>query len=133
MDRKQTPSEPAQTNMSNDGPPRPSSIDIVIGCNLGSTVAYDVAPAQLQALKRSTKLSQSKAIEWLTRENGCLRQELIYQHKMHNASMCLARQARDIVERLRQVVIEFRKAHKQIDEDFGRGPAATRSPRVTDL
>jgi len=133
LDLKQAPSGPDQTNMSNDRPPRPTSIDIVIGSNLGSTVAFDAAPAQLQASKRSTKPSQSEAIERLTRENGCLRQELTYQHRMHDASICLASEARDIVERLRQAVLEFRKAHKQIDKDFGRGPAPTRSVRVTDL
>ena len=112
--------EPDQTDMSNDQPPRPTSINIVISCNLGSTVALDAAPAQLQASKRSTELTQSETIERLIRENGCLRQELTYQHQMHDASICLAREARDIVEKLRQAGLEFRRAHKQIGKDFGR-------------
>lgn len=117
---QQAPSELDQTDMSNDRPPRPISIDIVISHNLGLTIALDAAPAQLQASKRSIEPSQSEAIEQLIRKNDCLRQELTYQHKMHDVSICLAREARNIVKRLRQAILKFRKAHKQIDKDFGR-------------
>jgi len=118
-----------KTNMSNVGPPRPTSIDIVIGCNLGSTVALDATPARLQASKRAPKLSQSQEIERLVKENGCLRQELAYQHKMHEASKCLAREAKDVVERLQRAVLEFRKVQKETDYDFDKGAASLWSVR----
>lgn len=99
-------------------------MDIVIGCNLGSTVALDASPARLQASKRAPKLSKSQEIERLVRDNGCLRQELAYQHKMHDASKCLAREAKDVVERLQRAVLEFRRAQKETDYDFGKGPTS---------
>ncbi len=113
--------------MSNDGPPRPTSMDILIGCNLGSTVALDTTSTRLQASKRAPKLSQSQEIERLVRENGCLRQELAYQHKMHDASKCLANEAKGVVERLQRAVFEFRKAQKETDYDFGNGITSMRS------
>ena len=102
-------------------------MDIVIGCNLGSTVALDATSARLQASKRAPKLSQSQEIERLVRENGCLRQELAYQHKIHDASRCLAREAKEVVERLQRAVLEFRKAQKETDYDFGKGVTSMRS------
>jgi len=66
--------------------------DIFIGHNLDASVALEVTPVRLQASKTTPKPTLSKEIEHSTPENGYLRQELAYYHKIHEASICLARE-----------------------------------------
>lgn len=73
-------------------PPTPTSLDVLIGHSLGSTVALEATPARLQASKKMPKPTLSQEIEQLTGENGFLRQELAYHQKMHEASLRLARE-----------------------------------------
>lgn len=103
---------------SNDRPPRPTSLDIMIGYNLGSTVALEATSTQLQASKQTPKPNKLEEIERLTRENGNLRQELAYYHKLQEASLQLAEDTRDAMNKLRQAVFEFRNIQKEVDNSF---------------
>ncbi len=60
----------------------PSSLGILIGYNVGSCVMFEATLERLQALKKNPRPTLSQEIEQLTRENGYLRQELTYHHKM---------------------------------------------------
>ena len=105
-------------NSHDSQPPTPSSLDILIGHNRGSSVALEATPARLQASKKTPKPNLSQEIEQLTRENGYLRQELAYHQKMHEASLRLARETQDVVERLRQAAFDYRNTQREVDIDF---------------
>lgn len=53
-------------------PPTPTSLDVLIGHSLGSTVAFEATPGRLQASKMP-KPTLSQEIQQLTGENGFLR------------------------------------------------------------
>jgi len=93
----------------------PSSLDILIGYNVGSSVMLEVTLERLQVSKKNLRPTLSQVIEQLTRENGYLRQELAYNHKMHEASIRLAWETQDVVERLRRAVFDYRNTQREID------------------
>ncbi len=98
-------------------PSMSSSLDILIGYNVGSSVMLEATLERLlvQASKKNPRPTLSQEIEQLTRENGYLRQELTYHHKMHEAGIRLAWETQDVVERLRRAVFDYENTQKEID------------------
>lgn len=64
--------------LDSDQPPTPTSIDVEIARNQGTTVAIEATDESLQASKIVPTPSLSKIIEYKTRENSRLRYKLAY-------------------------------------------------------
>ncbi|KAI9763355.1 MAG: hypothetical protein M1840_000547 [Geoglossum simile] len=103
-----------------DRPPPLTSIDIEIGRNRGSSVALEASPARLQASKKTPIPSLSQRIEELTKENGNLRQEVLFHQKMQTAITYLQQDTEYAVKRLNQAVADFSKARKVAEDELQR-------------
>lgn len=106
---------------SDDRSRRPTSVDIIIGYNLGSSIALEATPAWLQASKRRPQPALSEEIKRLTRENSSLRQELVYHYIIQDASIDLARKITNIMDSLRQALYDYKTSQRKIDDEFCRG------------
>jgi len=115
MTHRSTKPSPGAMDTHDSQPSMSSSLDILIGYNVGSSVMLEATLERLQASKKNPRPTLSQEIEQLTRENGYLRQELTYHHKMHEASIRLAWETQDVVERLRRAVFDYRNTQKEID------------------
>ncbi|KAI9658225.1 MAG: hypothetical protein M1821_002357 [Bathelium mastoideum] len=101
-----------------DGPPIPNEVDIEIARHNGSSLAVDATRERLQAAKFSPTPSLSQIIEELTRENGRLRRELAFRHRLDRLGHDLHDEAGYIIERLRMALINFRQGQKDIETEF---------------
>jgi hypothetical protein len=54
----------------------------------------------------------------LTKENTALREEMVRFHKLQTANAYFIKETREALDRLQQAVFEWRKAQKDIDNDF---------------
>jgi hypothetical protein len=58
----------------------------------------------------------------LAKENTALKEDMARFHKLQTANASFIKETREALERLQQVVFEWRKAQKDIDNDFKKGP-----------
>jgi phage host-nuclease inhibitor protein Gam len=57
-------------------------------------------------------------IEQLTRENTALKEKIARFHKLQSANAYFIKEIKEYIDRLQQAVFEWRKAQKDIDNDF---------------
>jgi hypothetical protein len=101
-------------------PPVLTSIDNLIGRNQGSSVALEATLARMETSKRTTP-TPFQRVEQLTRNNGVLREELAFCHKLRSADEFFIKQTKEALDLLQQAVFEWRKAQKDIENDFKKG------------
>jgi phage host-nuclease inhibitor protein Gam len=72
----------------------------------------------MEASKRMMTPTPFQRIEQLTRENTALREEMARFHKLQSANAYFIKETKECIDRLQQAVFEWRKAQKDIDNDF---------------
>ena len=103
-----------------DQPPTPTSIDIEIARNHGTTVAIEATDESLQASKIAPTPSLSEIIEHKTRENGRLRYELAYLQRKQAIDLSALEKAGRLVAELYHTLRERKRLGALIDHDFGK-------------
>jgi hypothetical protein len=98
-------------------PPVPTPIDNLIGRNQGSSVALEATPARIEASKHMAP-TPFQRVEQLTRENSALREELACYSRLQSANAYFIQQTKEAIAQLQQAVFEWRKAQKDIGNDF---------------
>jgi hypothetical protein len=101
-----------------DAPPKPTAVDAEIARSGGSSVAIEATKERSQASKNITTPSLSQIIEQRTRENGQLRQELLYEQRRHSASMYLLEEVKMGVKSLQQALINFQQIYMEVENEF---------------
>jgi len=71
----------------------------------------------MDASKRMTP-TPFQRVEQLTRENAALREEMARLHRLQSASTYFIKETKEGLDLLQQAVFEWRKAQKDIDNDF---------------
>jgi hypothetical protein len=99
-------------------PPVPTLIDNLIYRNGGSSVALEATKARMEASKRMMAPTPFQRNEQLIRENAALRQEMARFHRLDSANAYFIKEIKEVLDLLQQAVFEWRKAHKDIDNDF---------------
>jgi len=107
-----------------DKPPLPGAIDLEIQRRNGQTVALEATAERLKASKGAPAPSMSQRIQELTRENGQLRLEIRYHHRMQAAMQALHDDAHFVLEQLENATVGFDKAQKEAIEDWYAGREA---------
>jgi len=98
-------------------PPVLTPIDKLIDRNQGSSVALEATRERMDASKRMTP-TPFQRVEQLTRENAALREEMARLHRLQSASTYFIKETKEGLDLLQQAVFEWRKAQKDIDNDF---------------
>ena len=111
--RQPTPSQ-------SDRPPAPGPVDLLIDRNQGSTVALEATRRRMEASKRVPPPSPYQRIEQLARENAGLREEMVRLQRLDSANAYFKKETKEAVERLQQAIFEWRRAHKDIAEEFAK-------------
>jgi len=71
----------------------------------------------MEASKRMTP-TPFQRVEQLTRENAALREEMARFHRLQSANAYFIKETKEALDLLQQAVFEWRKAQKDIDNDF---------------
>jgi hypothetical protein len=98
-------------------PPALTAIDNLIDRNQGSSVALEATRARMEPSKRMTP-TPFQRVEQLTRENAALREEMARFHRLQSANAYFIKETKEALDLLQQAVYEWRKAQKDIDNDF---------------
>jgi hypothetical protein len=93
-------------------------IDNLIDRNQGSSVALEATRARMETSKCMMTPTPFQRVEQLTRENAALREELARFHRLQSANEYFIKQTKEALDLLQQAVFEWRKAQKDIDNDF---------------
>ena len=99
-------------------PPVLTPIDNLINRNQGSSMALEATRVRMEASKRVMTPTPFERVEQLTRENAALREELARFHRLQSANEYFIKQTKEALDLLQQAVFEWRKAQKDIDNDF---------------
>ncbi|KAK4031669.1 hypothetical protein C8A01DRAFT_21157, partial [Parachaetomium inaequale] len=101
-----------------DRPPTPSSIDIAIGRRNGLTIALDITQNTLQESKTRPTPSLKEMIETLSKENGRLREELVYYCNLQKLIEELRQEVNYATNRLNIAVYNFQKGYTDLWREF---------------
>jgi hypothetical protein len=115
MNRSQQPK--VNTLHRSSRPPVLTPIDNLIDHNQGSSVALEATRARMEPSKHTTP-TPFQRVEQLTRENAALREEMARFHRLQSANAYFIKETKDALDLLQQAVFEWRKAQKDIDNDF---------------
>ncbi|KIW56877.1 hypothetical protein PV05_05495 [Exophiala xenobiotica] len=99
-------------------PPALSPMDALIDNNQGSSVALEASRSRLEASKRATRPTPLQRIEQLTGEKTALQKELAKCQRQESANRAFKEEMRRVLDRLQQAVFEWRRAQKEIGDDF---------------
>ncbi|KIW54617.1 hypothetical protein PV05_06966 [Exophiala xenobiotica] len=103
---------------SSNQPPAPSPMDKLIDHNQGSSVALEASRSRLEASKRAIRPTPLQRIEQLTGEKTALQKELAKYQRQESANRAFKEEMKQVLDRLQQAVFEWRRAQRQIDDDF---------------
>ena len=101
-------------------PPLPSPIDVLIDRNQGSSVALEATSARMEASKRMMILTPYQKNMQLNKDNAALRAEMARLHKLESANAYFTKDIKEALGILQQAVFEWRKAQKDIDNEFSQ-------------
>ena len=93
-------------------------MDALIDHNQGSSVALEASRSRLEASKRATRPTPLQRIEQLTGEKTALQKELAKSQRQESANRAFKEEMRQVLDRLQQAVFEWRRAEKEIGDDF---------------
>lgn len=93
-------------------------MDALIDNNQGSSVALEASRSRLEASKRATRPTPLQRIEQLTGEKTALQKELAKCQRQESANRAFKEEMRQVLDRLQQAVFEWRRAQKEIGDDF---------------
>ena len=88
-------------------PPRPASIDAVIGGQGGSTSLLELDPRYVQRSKRQPLPSLEGRVVELTRENGRLRHEVRYYMELNRAAMAMKEGVEGTFVSLKETLVAY--------------------------
>ena len=81
-------------------------------------MALEASRTRLEASKRTKPPTPFRRIEELNREKTALQAELAKCHRQESANLEFTKEIRQILDRLQQAVFEWRRAQREINNDF---------------
>jgi predicted nucleic acid-binding Zn-ribbon protein len=93
---------------------------VLIDRNQGSSVALEATPARMEASKRMMNLTPFQKNMQLAKDNAALRAEMARFQRQESANTYFVKEIKEAMEILQQAVFEWRKAQKDIDNEFSQ-------------
>ncbi|KAL6716965.1 hypothetical protein ACLMJK_004878 [Lecanora helva] len=98
---------PIPEKSTNSQPPEITQLDARIARAGGTSFRIEIQPHQLQQTKRKVYSSATKERDDLVRENGHLRQEIVFYQESRNAMLAFHAQAMEAYDGLRAALREL--------------------------
>jgi hypothetical protein len=83
-------------------------------------VALEATPERMEASKHMKTLTPLQKNIQLAKDNAALRAEIARHHRLESANVYLVKEVRVALEILQQAVFEWRKAQKDVDNEFAQ-------------